>query len=163
MNDVLTFTVKQESDARWSAKFVAIKAVHFGIDELVDLLETMSANTKETSETSGDAQSLLLNVVKLNFITLLAIWYDLLSKINRVQNRLQDPAMSFHEASRDLRALKQVLSKIGTACAKTLWSAEKKNAGCGECKSKIESGEERKWMENNYEMKFLLQKWNARG
>ena len=55
MKDVLTFTVKQECDTRWSTKFDAEKAVHFGLDELVDLLETMSADTNETSETRGNA------------------------------------------------------------------------------------------------------------
>ena len=65
----------------------------------------MSADTKKkTSETRGDAQILLQKIVKFNFITLLAFWYDLLSKINRVQNRLQDPTMNFDEASKDLRA-----------------------------------------------------------
>ena len=48
-----------------------MKAVHFGLDELVDLLETMSADTNETLETRGDAQSLLQNIVKANFIMLL--------------------------------------------------------------------------------------------
>ena len=78
------------------------ETVYFALDEVVDLLETMSAHTNETSETREDTQSLL----KFNFITLLAFWYDLSSKINRVPNRLQDPTMNFHEASKDLRALK---------------------------------------------------------
>ena len=104
MKDVLTFTVKQECDTHRSAKFDAVKAVNFGLDELADLLETMSADTNETSETRGDAQILLQKIVKFNFITRLAFWYDLLSKINRVQNRLQDPTMNFDEASKDLRA-----------------------------------------------------------
>jgi len=50
-----------------------VKTVHFGLDELDGLLETMSADTKKTktSETRGDAQSLLQNIVKANFIMLL--------------------------------------------------------------------------------------------
>jgi len=74
MKDVLTFTVKEECDPLWSAKFDVVKAVHFELDELVDLLETMSADTNETWETRGDPQSLLQNIVKFNFITLLALW-----------------------------------------------------------------------------------------
>jgi len=126
MKDVLTFSVKQECDTRWSAKFDAVKAVHFGLDELVDLLETMSADTNETSETRGDARSLLQNIVKFNFITLLAFWYDLLTKTNRVQNRLQDPAMNFHEASKDLRALKQVFEQMRVSLCKSALVSGKK-------------------------------------
>jgi len=127
MKDVLTFTVKQECDTHRSAKFDAVKAVNFGLDELADLLETMSADTNETSETRGDAQSLLQNIVKFNFITLLAFWPDLLSKINCVQNRLQDPIMNFHEAPKDLRAVKQVFGQNrDSLCKNALVSGKEK-------------------------------------
>jgi len=127
MKDVLTCTVKQECDTRWSAKFDAVKAVHFGLAELVDLLETMSADANETSKTREDAQGLLQNIVKFKFIVLLAFWYDLLSKINRVQNKLQDPAMNFHEASKDLRTLKQVFGQNrDSLCKNALVSGKEK-------------------------------------
>ena len=140
MKDVLTFTVKQECDTRWSTKFDAEKAVHFGLDELVDLLETMSADTNETSETRGDAQSLLQNIVKFNFITLLAFWYDLLSKTNRVQNRCKTPLWISMNHQKIWEPYNMFLSKKGQLVQKRFsqWQRKMQDVGSVNPKSSPE-------------------------
>ena len=83
----------------------AVKAVEYGIDETVTLLERLSEDTDATQETRGDAFSLLQSVLSFNFLAFLSFWCDILKKIDRVQKRLQDPKMNFREASLDLKSL----------------------------------------------------------
>ena len=82
LKDFITFTEK--CDTRSNAKFNAEKAVHFSLNELVDLLKTMSVYTKETSATRGDAQRLLQNIISS---TSLRFWH-FCTIYKRVQNRL---------------------------------------------------------------------------
>ncbi|KAI8789965.1 Zinc finger MYM-type protein 1 [Biomphalaria glabrata] len=75
-------------------------------------VENLYEDGTQTSETQNDAYSLLQNVMNFNFITLLDFWHAVLSKIDRIQKRLQDPSMNFHDAALDLEGLQQRLSSI---------------------------------------------------
>jgi len=62
-----------------SAKFDAVKTVNFELDEIVDLLENMSADTNETLE-NADVPSLLHNIVNIQLpYAYFAFWYDLVN------------------------------------------------------------------------------------
>ena len=72
----------------------------------------MSEDTTETQETRGDAVILLQNILSFNFLVFLPFWHDILKKIDRVQKRLQDPTMNFHEASLDIESLHMDITRI---------------------------------------------------
>jgi hypothetical protein len=106
---VLPLTVKPESDTRWSARSEAVRAIYEGLEELVELLESMSVDLSMSAETRSDAEQLLSGVLNFNFVVLLKFWNTILGKIDRIQRRLQDPTMNFREAAADLECLKQEL------------------------------------------------------
>ena len=54
----LPIIVKRESATRWSARSEAVKAIHEGLDELVELLEKLSEDSTMTPETRSGAQQL---------------------------------------------------------------------------------------------------------
>ena len=109
LKSAISVTVKCGCETRWSARAEAVKAMHKGFEELVALLEKLSEDRSQTPETRSDADSLLRNVLNFNFMVLLHFWHNLLSKIDRVQKRLQDPRMNFHDASLDLESLEEEL------------------------------------------------------
>ena len=67
MREALKISVKRESETQWSARVVAVKAIHDGINDLVDLLERLSDDLNETLDTRGDAQNLLQSILTFNF------------------------------------------------------------------------------------------------
>jgi hypothetical protein len=44
-------------------------------------------------------------------LVLLPFWDDILRSINRVQQRLQDPTINFHDAAMDISALKLLMNE----------------------------------------------------
>jgi hypothetical protein len=112
MRERLEITLKRECQTRWSARHDAVKAMQEQFDGLLQLLEDLYEDGSQTNDTQNDAYSLLQNVMNFNFITLLNFWHTVLSKIDRVQRRLQDPSMNFHDAALDLEGLQQQLSSI---------------------------------------------------
>ncbi|KAI8781170.1 Zinc finger MYM-type protein 1 [Biomphalaria glabrata] len=112
MKELLGITLKRECPTRWSARQDAVNAIHEQFDGFLQLLENLYEDGTQTSETQNDAYSLLQNLMSFNFITLLDFWHAVLSKIDRIQKRLQDPSMNFHDAALDLEGLQQRLSSI---------------------------------------------------
>lgn len=87
----------------------------------------MSENTSQSNETRSEAQSLIQNILKFNFLVLLHFWNVILGKIDCVQKRLQDPQMNFHEAAKDLNALASNLLEIrDQVCQSALQNGKEK-------------------------------------
>ncbi|XP_072172633.1 zinc finger MYM-type protein 1-like [Diadema setosum] len=101
----LPVAVKSESETRWSARTEAVKPVCKYLAEILKVLENLIDNENETSDTRSDANELYNRMLTYDFLTLLGFWNTLLMRIDRVQKRLQDPAMNFHDAALDLKAL----------------------------------------------------------
>ena len=58
-----------------------------------------------TSETKNEAKQLYHQILTYDFVSLLGFWNKILIRIDRVQKRLQNPKMNFHDAALDLKAL----------------------------------------------------------
>ncbi|XP_055869091.1 uncharacterized protein LOC129923188 [Biomphalaria glabrata] len=84
MKELLGIKLKRECPTRWSARQDAVNAIHEQFDGFLQLLDNLYEDGTQT----------------------------ILSKIDRIQKRLQDPAMNFHDASLDLEGLQQRLSSI---------------------------------------------------
>ena len=111
MKTSLPVTVKRECDTRWCVRFDVVKCANGGIVELVDLLERLSDDENATADTKSRARNLLSNILNFNFLTFLPFWFEILEQVNRIQKRLQDPKMNFHEASKDIHALQLKLEE----------------------------------------------------
>lgn len=98
--------VKSESDTRWSARVEAVKPVCRYLEEILDVLQGMANDDEETSETRSDATLLHTRMLSYDFLILLGFWNKILVRIDRVQKRLQDPKMNFHDAALDMKALR---------------------------------------------------------
>uniref|UniRef100_A0A0L8IEX9 Uncharacterized protein n=1 Tax=Octopus bimaculoides TaxID=37653 RepID=A0A0L8IEX9_OCTBM len=59
----------------------------------------------DATETRNDANLLFNRILHYELLALLSFWNSVLTRIDRVQKRLQDPTMNFHDASPDLKGL----------------------------------------------------------
>ncbi|GBM38518.1 hypothetical protein AVEN_110196-1 [Araneus ventricosus] len=66
----------------------------------------MVEDDDETPETRSDARNLCNRMLTYDFLTLLGFWKNIITRIDRIQKRLQGPSMNFHSAALDLKALK---------------------------------------------------------
>ncbi|XP_065077070.1 52 kDa repressor of the inhibitor of the protein kinase-like [Ochlerotatus camptorhynchus] len=98
--------VKSESTTRWSARVEAVKPINNHLDEILQVLQAMIDGATETTDTRSEARQLYNRMLTPEFLTLLGFWTNVLLPIDRVQKRLQDPAMNFHDAALDLESLR---------------------------------------------------------
>ena len=102
---VVPVALKSDSDTRWSAKTESVKPVNKYLEQIVEVLQNIMDDESATSETKSDAKQLYNRILTYAFLTLLGFRNKILIRIDRVQKRLQDPKMNFHEAALDLKAL----------------------------------------------------------
>ena len=77
------------------------------LKEILNILETMSDdNKKETTNTRSDATQLGIRIQTFKLFVLSHFWNEILSRIDRVQKRLQDHSINFHNAALDLKSLR---------------------------------------------------------
>lgn len=105
-------TLKRACETRWSSRADAVKVISDKYLQLTELLEEMYEDATLSQDTRSDAFSLQQCLMNFNFVCLLYFWDCILGKINRVQKRLQDPAMNFADASLDLQSLMQEFGNI---------------------------------------------------
>lgn len=94
---------KSECDTRWCSKHAAVKAVYVNIDKLIELLNNLVSDNMQSDDTPADSDVVLQNICNHSFLVLLNYWSNLLEKINRVQQRLQDPKINFKDAALDIK------------------------------------------------------------
>ena len=73
-----------------------------------------------TPESRSGAQQLHARVLNFNFIVLLLFSNAVFGKIDRVQQRLQDPTMNFKEVAIDIESLEQEFSTLGDGLSQLL-------------------------------------------
>ncbi|CAH1973136.1 unnamed protein product [Acanthoscelides obtectus] len=105
LKEAIPVVIKSKSESRWSANVEAIKPVNNYLEKILGVLEEMTEDKNQTSETRSDVQQLFNRMLKYDFLILLGFWNKVLIRIDRVQKRLQDPTMNFHDAAEDLKAL----------------------------------------------------------
>ena len=105
MEEKLNFTVKRESDTRWSARESAVRVIVQSYDDIIELLQEMSEDALQSADTREKAETLLNSLLTLSFVCFLILWEQVLHKINVVQKRLQSPRMNLREAAADMDSL----------------------------------------------------------
>ncbi|XP_066964224.1 uncharacterized protein [Macrobrachium rosenbergii] len=124
LRKAMPITLKSESETRWSAREEAVKPICHHFDDLVILLEEMSTDLKENVDTRSEASQLLHRILTFHFLAILFFWNLILSKIDRIQKRLQDHQINFHNAAKDLKALEMYFNENREAiCNESLCAA----------------------------------------
>ena len=103
LKDAVLITLKSDSGTRWNTKTESVKPVHTYIDEIVEVLQNLMVDENASNETKSDAKQLYNRILTYDFLTLLGFRNKILGRTDRVQKRLQDPKMNFHNATLDLK------------------------------------------------------------
>ena len=89
-----------------------------------------------------DAIQLLHRILTFEFLVLFRFWNTVLAKIDRVQKRLQDHTMNFHNAAQDIQALQGYFLENSDAICKN--SLEEAKELCSTCDVQVERRQRKK-------------------
>ena len=101
-------TVKKHCENRWSSYYNAVEVIQENFDEIISCLEHFEGGLF-SSETKSDAYLLLHSLQQFTFVSLLKFWCPILSSVQRVTKRLQDPEIDLIQASDDLDELNRII------------------------------------------------------
>ena len=73
--------------------------------EIIEALEVLRDGPEETSETKGDAGSLLVCIMTYPFFSFLHFWSPVLTKVNDAQIYLQQEGLVLDQCMQKLKAL----------------------------------------------------------
>ena len=97
----VTKTVKKQWEIRWKSYYNAVEVIQENFDKIISCLVHFE-DGKFLSETKPDAYLLLHSLQQFTFVSLLKFWCPILSFVQRVTKRLQDPKIDLIQASDDL-------------------------------------------------------------
>lgn len=103
-------TLKTPSKTRWSAKLQAVKAVFMHLDKIIEVLKSLKCSSNPEIKT--EAASILKNIMKFEFIVMCCFWYNILSRIDRVNKLLQKEDITIDESVKHINGLSDLLASI---------------------------------------------------
>jgi len=106
LKDVVPVASKAEAETRWSTRIEAVKPVQVYLEKIVDVLDSMTEDVSQKIDAQSDAKQLVKRILTYEFLTLLGFWHKLLTPMDRVQKRLQDMRMNYHNVVSDTKSLK---------------------------------------------------------
>lgn len=98
-------TLKSQSKTRWSARKEAVEAVYKHFDKVIKALEELKTHFLSTPETKTEANSILKNMKKLEFIAFTCFWYAILKQIDHVNKFLQREDLTIDKAAGNIQGL----------------------------------------------------------
>uniref|UniRef100_A0A3B3XBU0 TTF-type domain-containing protein n=2 Tax=Poecilia mexicana TaxID=48701 RepID=A0A3B3XBU0_9TELE len=104
------FGTVQRFDTRWEAKIDSVKAIRFQMGGILDALQKLEEVVGD-SKIVSEAKSLSNEIVSMEFLVCLIVWYDLLCEINFASKALQAADVSMDTAIRLIESLKEFLLK----------------------------------------------------
>jgi hypothetical protein len=81
----LEITSKPFSDTRWECRLDSIKAVRFQLDNVCEAIKNLCDSCDDSAIVS-DYESVLHEITTLEFVLSLIIWYEVLSRVNRIDH-----------------------------------------------------------------------------
>ncbi|KAL1268397.1 hypothetical protein QQF64_033760 [Cirrhinus molitorella] len=105
LKEFVEITLKPLSDTRWEAKLDSVKALRFQLGGALDALEKLEKVAKD-GKIASEAKSLSEEVVHMEFLVCLIIWYDIFAEITHVSKALQAPDVSLDTAIMLINSLK---------------------------------------------------------
>ncbi|KAL2083833.1 hypothetical protein ACEWY4_019351 [Coilia grayii] len=110
LKEFVDISLKPLTDTRCEAKIDSVKAVRFQLGGILDALEKLEEVEKDGKIVS-EAASLSGEIVTMEFLMCLLIWYDLLSEITFVSKAMQAVNISMDTAIRMIDSLKEFFLK----------------------------------------------------
>uniref|UniRef100_A0A2S2QTP2 Zinc finger MYM-type protein 1 n=1 Tax=Sipha flava TaxID=143950 RepID=A0A2S2QTP2_9HEMI len=107
----LKITLKGHCDTRWSSKRRAITALCTHINDIYVLLQNISKDSSNNTETISGAK-ILLEQINVKFICLLHVWKDILVNIDKVNCSLQSKNISIDCANIMLKGLLTIMKQM---------------------------------------------------
>lgn len=92
-------SLKKVCDTRWESRINSLKAVRYQYAEVKRALEDEYEQSTDPVA-SSEAESLLVNLEKFEFLMALVIWYDVLFQVNLVSKTMQSETMDLSEATK---------------------------------------------------------------
>lgn len=117
----LKLTIKSLSDTRWESRIETVKAILLHFDNVVECTENLKNQTEE-SDTLSDCDSVLNEMLSIEFIISLHLWYEILSRVNIISKLWQ--SVQVH--------LSIALDHLHTFCD---WVEEYRQTGFEQCLS----------------------------
>ena len=102
IKEKLKLTMKPLSDTRWVSRIAAVKVVLFQFDDVVECIENLQHQT-EQSDTLSDCASVLHEMLSLEFIISLHVWYEILLRVNVINKLWQRVQVHLSIAIENLR------------------------------------------------------------
>lgn len=97
--------VKRSCDTRWRSKHEAVHVLAEYTEKIIEALEVLRDGLEETSETKGDAGSLLVCIMTYPFFAFLYFWSPVLTEVNDAQIYLQQRGLGLDQCVQKLKAL----------------------------------------------------------
>lgn len=107
-SNVTNLTLKPLSDTRWSSRIDAITPLKYELGEVYDALFEISEGSFE-NKVKNLAASLAKKLQNFEFICVLILWYNILSKIDIVSKIIQKPNFDVAQCCTHLNNLKKFL------------------------------------------------------
>lgn len=108
LSNVTNLTLKPLSDTRWSSRIDAITPLRYQLGEVYDALFEISEGNFENN-VKNLAASLAKKLQNFEFICILILWYNILSKVNIVSKIIQKPNFDVAQCYNHLNNLNNFL------------------------------------------------------
>lgn len=86
---VKKFSLKSHSETRWESRLESLKPLRYEITNVRDALSEISENQDLENLARFEASSLVSHLEKFEFLVMLAVWYEILNRLNIVSKIAQ--------------------------------------------------------------------------
>jgi predicted SAM-dependent methyltransferase len=83
LNQELEITLKPLSETRWECRLDSVKAIRFQLDSICEANESLRDSCDDSANVSY-CKSVLNEITTLEFVLSLILWYEVLSRANRM-------------------------------------------------------------------------------
>jgi len=102
VKDKLKITLKSLSDTRWESRIFSVKAILFQFDDIIDCINNLQ-NQSEDADTLCDCQAIITEMLTLEFIISIHVWYEILNRVNNISKIWQKVDINLKIAIDNLR------------------------------------------------------------
>ncbi|CAH0547209.1 unnamed protein product [Brassicogethes aeneus] len=102
VKDKLKITLKSLSDTRWESRSASVKAILFQFDDIIDCINNLE-NQSEDVDTLCDCQAIVTEMLTLEFIISIHVWYEILNRVNNISKIWQKVDINLKVAIDNLR------------------------------------------------------------
>jgi hypothetical protein len=132
MNQELKITSKPLSETRWECRLDSVRAIIFQVDNICEAVVYLRDSCDDLATVSG-CESVLNGIRTLEFALPLIIWYEVLSRVNRISHLSQDVETHLHDTVAHLRQFSAWLEQYYSSGFETALKETREFAGNSKC------------------------------